>query len=52
MTYNLSSEKPVSKFAFQIQPAALQRGAARATRAHEHGRGGLLTPAARWGSAG
>jgi hypothetical protein len=26
MTYNLSSEKPVSKFAFQTQPAALERG--------------------------
>jgi hypothetical protein len=26
MTYNLSSGKPVSKFAFQTQAAALQRG--------------------------
>jgi hypothetical protein len=26
MTYNLSSEKPVSTFAFQMQPAALQSG--------------------------
>jgi ABC-type dipeptide/oligopeptide/nickel transport system ATPase component len=26
ITYNLSSEKPVSKFAFQMQPAALQLG--------------------------
>jgi hypothetical protein len=26
ITYNLSSEKPVSKFALQMQPAALHRG--------------------------
>jgi hypothetical protein len=25
ITYNLSSEKPIAKFAFQMQPAALHR---------------------------